>query len=81
MTDVDRLLRELAGVARTKTAPAISVRTRVLQTIHAQPQSAPLDLVPAAFAGVAVAVAFAVLIALLPAWQAMFEPWVDYFPY
>ena len=75
MTNVDKLLRDLSTVARTEAQPAIDVRHSVLETLSAQPQPTRLDLTPIAFTGVAVAVAAAVVIALLPAWQTMSDPW------
>ena len=80
MTDVDKLLHELSSIAQSDAPPTIDVCDRVMQTVSAQPQRTPLDSVPLAFAGATVAVAAIVLIALLPAWQAMFEPWVAYLP-
>lgn len=80
MTDVDRLLRDLANGARPETATAIDVRARVLRTLSARPRPAPLEVAPIAFAGVAIAVAAVAVIALLPAWQTMLEPRVGYFP-
>jgi ABC-type phosphate/phosphonate transport system permease subunit len=80
MTDVAKLLRELSRVDQTDAARAVNVRARVLQTITTQLRPAPLDVLPIAFTGVAIAVAAVVVIALLPAWQTMSEPWVCYLP-
>ena len=80
MTDVDKLLRELSRVARTQTLSMIDVRESVLRTLSAQSQPTRIDLTPIAFTTIAVAVASAVVIALLPAWQTMSEPWVCLLP-
>ncbi len=80
MTDADEVLCELSSLARLETEPVINVRTRVMRTISAQPRRAALDVMPVAFAGIAVTVAAGVLIALLPTWQMMFEPWIAYLP-
>lgn len=80
MTDVDKLLRDLSSIARRRAAPAVDVRARVLQTIATEPRPAPLDVLPIAATGVAIAVAAIVVIALLPAWQIMSEPWACYLP-
>lgn len=80
MNDVDKLLRGLSESARSEPARPLDVRARVLKTVSMQPRLAPLDMVPIAFAGAAMAVAATVLIALLPAWQTLTEPWVAYMP-
>jgi ABC-type phosphate/phosphonate transport system permease subunit len=80
MTDVDRVLRDLSSIVRSETGPAINVRARVIQTVATQSRCAPLDVLPIAFTGVAVAIAAAVVIVFLHAWQTMFEPWVAYLP-
>lgn len=80
MTDVDKLLRELSSVARTEGQPAIDVRQSVLDTLATQTQPSRIDLTPVAFTGVAIAVAAVVVVALLPAWQTMSDPWVCLLP-
>ncbi len=80
MTDVDRLLRELAETAQDAPVPAIDVRSRVLSTLASRSRQASLDVLPIAFAGAAVTVAAILLIMLLPLWRTMTEPWAAYLP-
>ncbi len=78
--NIDKLLRELSNLARTDSLPAVDVRSSVLQTLAAQSQPVRVDLTQVAFTAVSVAVAASVVIALLPAWQTMSEPWVCLLP-
>lgn len=78
--DVDKLLRDLARAAQSEPVQPLDVRVRVMQTLSMQSRPAPLDFLPIAFAGAAVAVAAGFIIALLHAWQTLTEPWVAYMP-
>ena len=79
MKNLDKLLNQLGDVARKEPAPDIDVRQRVLQTIVVQRPMPKLDIVPIFTSGVAVTVAVTLLIAFLPSWQTMFDPWASYF--
>ncbi len=80
MSDVNKLLHDLAQQARSEPAQPIDVRARVTQTLSSRLYAAPLDISPIVFAGVSVAIAAGFLIALLPTWMTLTDPWVAYLP-
>ncbi|MBM4005829.1 MAG: hypothetical protein FJ295_21510 [Planctomycetes bacterium] len=80
MNEVDKILNRLSEAARREAAPQVDVRTRVIETLSVRLRPAPLDFVPIAFAGAALAIAAVFLITMLPTWQAVTEPWVAYLP-
>ena len=84
MTDVDRMLRELSTTARDAPPPTVDVRASVARTLaRASTTGAappPREVLPLTLAGVAMALAASAVIAFLPAWRTMFEPWAGYFP-
>jgi hypothetical protein len=81
MKDIDKMLTELGAVARCEAPCAVDVRARVLATIRTeQPVLVRHDWVPIFAGGFAVAVAALFVVALSPSWNAMFEPWISYFP-
>lgn len=80
MNDIDKLLHNLAYQARSEPAQPIDVRARVMQTVSSRNYAAPLDISPIVFAGVSVAIAAGFLIALLPTWMTLMDPWVAYLP-
>lgn len=80
MNDIDELLQNMSAVARREPPPQIDVRARVLASLSIRSRCDRLDVFPIAFAGAALAVAAAVLLIVLPSWQALAEPWCAYLP-
>ena len=77
MNDVDGLLKQLGESARREPSSTIDVRERVLQSVSLVPVK--VDWFPIICGGVACAVAATLLVACLPSWQTMFDPWASYF--
>lgn len=80
MTDVNRLLEDLAEQARCEDPPPIDICEDVMSTLSAQPRVVGTDYTPVAIATVAISVAATVVFAFLPAWEAMSNPWVALLP-
>ena len=78
-SDIATLVRSLSRRADEEPVAPIDVRARVAANLATEVRL-PVDAVPLACSGVAVAVAAAVVVALLPAWQAVSEPWIAYLP-
>lgn len=80
MKNVDQVLGHLSAAARSEPALRVDVRARVLATLRHRARPAPLDLLPIVFAGASLTIAAATLIAMLPIWRTLAEPWVAYLP-
>ena len=81
MTDLHKILNELGECARDATPPNVDVRQRVMESLAIRSQVLPPDPTPLAFCGVAIALAVSLLIAFLPLWQTLSEPWACYLPH
>lgn len=79
MKQLDTMLNNAGIAARKDASPEIDVRSRVLCTIAARPETVKLDLVPIVFSGAAIAVATLLCVACLSSWQTMFNPWASFF--
>lgn len=79
MNRVDTILKQLANEARHEPAPDVDVRIHVLHTISTQRPAPKLDIVPIVFSGVAVTIAATLLVACLPSWETLYDPWASYF--
>ena len=78
MTDVEKMLHDLASAARADLGPEIDVRSRVIQTLSEPARIPPLERTPFVLGGVAVVVAVVGTILLIPKCQSMFDPWSTY---
>ena len=79
MKPVDTLLNELGSAARSEVGPDVDVRAHVLETIAEHRLVPRLDIAPLLFGGTAITIAAGVLVAFLPSWQTVFDPWALYF--
>ena len=77
MNDVDGLLNQLGKAARREPSPSVDVRERVLQSVSIAPVK--VDWFPVVCGGIACVVAATLLVACLPCWQTMFDPWASFF--
>ena len=80
MTDVNRLLEDLAEQARREEPPPIDICEDVMSTLSVSPRVVGTDYTPVAIAAVAMTVAATAVIAFLPAWEAVSSPWVALLP-
>ncbi len=78
MTDVEKMLCDLASAGRMERAPAIDVKGRVCATLAESPRLLPLEKTPFVLAGMSIAAAVAAFIVLVPEWRSTFEPWAVY---
>lgn len=78
MNEPHDILNRLAARARDEVPLQVDVQGRVMETLACRPRPVKTETTTLVVSVLAVATAACIVLALLPAWQAISEPWACY---